>query len=67
MREDGRVRLIFSWPVIIAVCIIFWPLGLVLAFFVTKSFTNLLANVIVNDVVFKTILNSNCEYVREAI
>lgn len=31
MREDGRVRLIFSWPVIIAVCIIFWPLGLVLA------------------------------------
>ena len=28
---------------------------------------NILANVIVNDVVFKTILNSNCEYVREAI
>lgn len=40
---------------------------MVLAFFVTKSFTNLLANVIVNDVVFKTILNSNCEYVRGAI
>lgn len=40
---------------------------MVLAFFVTKSFTNLRANVIVNDVVFKTILNSNCEYVREAI